>query len=104
MASQTSTTDSRRAPRTSVDARGSARLALSIDLIDVSALGARLRIAVPLPVGTLIRLTLPPTPERHARVVWYEDGVAGCEFVSPLSPAELRTLEEEAARDAASAR
>lgn len=92
--------DARRAARVPTDARGSARLALGIELIDVSALGARLRIATPLPAGTLIRLTLPPTAERHARIAWWDDGVAGCEFLAPLTPRDLATLEAQAARDA----
>ena len=92
--------DARRAPRVPTDARGSARLALGIELIDVSALGARLRIATPLPAGTLIRLTLPPTAERHARIAWWDDGVAGCEFLAPLASRDLAALEAQAARDA----
>ena len=81
--------DKRRAPRMPTDRKASARIALGIDLLDVSRLGARARVAIPLPVGALIKLGLGAGRERHARVVWTRDGVTGFEFLAPLDDADL---------------
>lgn len=79
----------RREPRITTDRRASARLALCIDLIDISRHGARARVSIPLPVGTLVKLGLGAGAERHARVVWTANSITGFEFLAPLSSGDL---------------
>ena len=81
--------DKRRAQRVSTDRKASARIALGIELLDVSKLGARARLSIPLPVGALIKIGLGGGCDRHARVVWMDDGVTGFEFLAPLDDADL---------------
>ncbi len=85
-------TDNRREPRLPAECRGLARLAVSIEILDASAAGVRARTTLPLAAGTLLKLTLPGSAERHARVAWVDGNVFGCEFMKPLSPRELRDL------------
>ncbi|MEH3037639.1 MAG: PilZ domain-containing protein [Sphingomonas adhaesiva] len=87
-----SSIDQRRAPRHPVDCRATAKLALSISILDASLLGLRGRASLPLPSGTLLNLTLPGHAARHARVTWAEGDTFGCEFLKPLSHDELRRL------------
>lgn len=82
-------TDSRREPRIATRGKASVRIALGIDLIDISANGARAKVSIPLPVGTLVKLGLGVGRDRHARVVWADGGLTGFEFLAPLAPAEL---------------
>ncbi|PZQ62850.1 MAG: hypothetical protein DI544_01240 [Sphingomonas taxi] len=85
-------TDNRREPRIPAECRGLARLAVSIEIIDASAAGIRARTALPLAVGTLLKLSLPGNAERHARVAWVDGHAFGCEFMKPLTSRELRDL------------
>lgn len=89
---KTATTEERGAPRHVLNVKGSARIAVGIDIVDASASGVRARLSVPLPVGTLINIGLPGNHKRHARVVWSDGDVTGCEFVQPLDSYELVTL------------
>lgn len=84
--------DNRREPRLPAECRGLARLAVSVEILDASAAGVRGRTALPLATGTLLKLTLPGSAERHARVAWVEGTLFGCEFMKPLNPKELRAL------------
>lgn len=84
--------DARREERLAINAKGSARLALGIDLIDASSIGVRARMAVDLPIGTLLKIGLPGGPSRHARVAWSREGLTGCEFLAPLDAEELAAL------------
>jgi hypothetical protein len=84
--------DNRREERYNVSLRGSARVAVGIEVLDVSSRGARARVSLPLPVGTLIKIGLPGEKTRHARVVWWNEGVTGFEFLAPLKPYELEEL------------
>lgn len=81
--------DGRREPRTPTDRKASARIALGVDLIDISRNGARARLSIPLPVGTLVKLGLGTAGERHARVIWSDDGLTGFEFLAPLDSAAV---------------
>lgn len=87
-----SSPEHRREPRYPIAAKGSARLALGIELIDANAIGVRARIAVELPIGTLLKIGLPGGFSRHARVAWGRNGITGCEFLAPLNRAELAAL------------
>lgn len=84
--------DSRREARAAVACKASARIALSVELIDISRQGVRARISVPLPVGAMLKIKLPDGVERHARVVWARDDLVGCEFLAPLDPKEIARL------------
>lgn len=93
MASQASM-DYRREPRFPAGCRAMARLAVSVEITNASAQGVRGRTVLPLAVGTLLKLTLPGSSERHARVAWVEGEEFGCEFMKPLTGNELRELIE----------
>ncbi len=86
--------DVRKSTRHSLNIKGSARIAVGIDIIDASATGVKARLSVPLPIGTLINIGLPGNNKRHARVVWSEGDITGCEFVQPLDSYDLVTLLE----------
>lgn len=77
-----------------------ARLAVSVEITNASAQGVRGRTSLPLAVGTLLKLSLPGSSERHARVAWVEDDQFGCEFMKPLTSNELRELVEATANAA----
>jgi hypothetical protein len=84
--------DHRAKPRVPVQCRASARIAVGIEILDASPNGVRVRMSIPLPAGTVLKLRLPSGGERHARVAWAKDGLFGCEFMAPLDPAELDAL------------
>jgi hypothetical protein len=79
----------RRDPRHATNRKASARIALGIDLLDLSLNGARAKVSIPLPTGTLVKLGLGQGADRHARVVWTEGGVTGFEFLAPIDAKEL---------------
>lgn len=81
--------DQRRERRLSAECRATARIALSVEVLDASASGLRARISVPLPVGATLKIGLPGGFERHARIAWVDRDVFGCEFIAPLNPHEL---------------
>lgn len=95
--------DNRREPRISVECRATARIALSVEILDASPSGVRARVSLPLPVGTVLKIGLPGGTERHARVAWAEDGLVGCEFMAPLDADHLRKLLSGAGRMSAHA-
>lgn len=84
--------DARRAPRSPVECRATARVAVSIELLDASVNGLRARLSIPLPVGTTLKMGLPGGVQRHARIIWTTDGEIGCEFLASLSSEELELL------------
>ena len=92
MAALAKPNDARRAPRSRTECRATARVALSVEVIDASANGIRARMSITLPVGTTLKIGLPGAVQRHARIVWVNDGEIGCEFLAPLSVEELDRL------------
>ncbi|WP_298673514.1 PilZ domain-containing protein [uncultured Sphingomonas sp.] len=86
------TRDARRAPRSPAECRATARVAVSVEVIDASANGIRARISIALPVGTTLKIGLPGAVQRHARIIWSNDGEIGCEFLAPLSEEELGSV------------
>jgi hypothetical protein len=84
--------ENRAKPRIPVRCRASARIAVGIEILDASPNGVRVRMSIPLPQGTVLKLRLPSGGERHARVAWAADGLFGCEFMAPLEPMELDSL------------
>ena len=90
MPTETAATDRRRRePRIATDRKASARIALGIDLVDISRNGARARVSIPLPLGTLVKLGLGGGAERHAPVARAADGITGFEFLAPLRNDDL---------------
>lgn len=92
MASKPQPSDQRREPRVPTSCRASARIALSVDILDGSRMGVRVRSAIALPIGTTLKIGLPGGTERHAKVAWTDGDVFGCEFLAPLKPGELSLL------------
>ena len=85
----------RRAERRPVSApaqcrRGSSRE--TVDVLDLSLAGARVRALAPLRTGYTIWLKLPGIEAQEARVVWTVGCESGCEFVRPLYPAVFETV------------
>ena len=64
----------------------------SARVIDLSEGGCRLEGDVQLATGSEIWLKLPGLEAKRARLVWARGAEAGCEFETPLYPAELETL------------
>ena len=79
----------RREPRIATARKASARIALGIDIVDISRNGVRARVSIPLPTGTLVKLGLGAGAERHARVIWTEREMTGFEFLAPLDADQL---------------
>lgn len=92
MATRAISQDNRREPRLAAECKATARIALCVEILDASHRGVRARISVPLPVGTTLKIGLPGGTERHAKIAWSEGELFGCEFMAPLSPAELAKL------------
>ena len=89
MASCPQIDEHRREPRVPAHCRATARVALSVEVLNASRNGLQARISIPLPIGTALRMRLPGGLERHARIAWVRGEVFGCEFVAPLAPREL---------------
>lgn len=78
--------------RLQTDRRATARLALSVELEDVSARGLRMKCPLRLPAGTMIRFTLPGAIETHARVVWADGEHIGCDLLRNLTVEEVALI------------
>jgi hypothetical protein len=61
-------------------------------IVDLSLYGARLQTFDEVRIGHLVRLTLPGDIERSARIVWFRDFEAGCQFEKALTELELAAL------------
>jgi hypothetical protein len=61
-------------------------------IVDLSLHGARLQTFDELRIGHAFRLTLSGDIERSARIVWFRDFEAGCQFETPLTEPELAAL------------
>lgn len=70
--------------------RGSIRE--TVELLDLSPGGARVRAMVPLRVGYTMFLRLPGMEAFEARVIWTIGCESGCEFTRPLHPAVCDSL------------
>lgn len=64
----------------------------TIDVLDLSPGGARVRAVAPLRAGQSIWLRLPEIEPLEARVVWTRGFESGCEFARPLHPAVFDSL------------
>jgi len=63
-----------------------------VDVLDISAGGARIRTLSPLRTGDVVWLRLPGIEAIQARVVWTRDFESGCEFVRALHPAVFENI------------
>jgi hypothetical protein len=90
------TTNRRRAPRApvSLDAKlGKGGLGRALcKVVDLSMHGARLQTYSALKQGGTIWLTLPEVGPVAADVRWADDFSAGCQFQTPLEPAQFEAL------------
>jgi hypothetical protein len=59
---------------------------------DLSVKGFMARTEVSLETGSHVWLKLPGLEPQNSRVIWCEDGKAGCEFTTPLHEATLEML------------
>ena len=64
----------------------------TVEVIDISACGARVRALVPLRAGHTVWLRLPRLEPIEARVVWTSGCETGCEFVRVLHPAVFESI------------
>ena len=64
----------------------------NVEVLDISASGARVKALIPLRVGHELWLKLPMLEAQEARVVWTEGCDSGCEFVQPLHPAVFEVV------------
>jgi hypothetical protein len=61
-------------------------------IIELSPHGFRMRIAADLAEGVILRIELPVGTAPHARIVWVDGKTAGCAFLDPLAPEEVRLI------------
>ena len=84
--------DHRSEERIPTSRRATARLALSLELQDISTHGLRARCALQFSIGTVLRFTLPGAVETHARVAWSDGEYIGCDLLRPLTAMELKSI------------
>lgn len=56
---------------------------------NISATGMLVESRVPLEIGEVVEVNLPHSGKTAARVIWISEGIAGCQFEMPISPATL---------------
>lgn len=90
----------RRAERMRVDLgatiRASSRRPVQTSVVNLSNMGFMIETAEPLPVDSLVRISLSGIGENVARVVWASGGLYGCALLSRLTPDQInlaRTVE-----------
>ena len=66
--------------------------AVTVQIMDLSVTGFRATTHLELMAGSDVWLKLPGLESLHARVVWAERHLLGCQFVRPLHPAVLEML------------
>ena len=64
----------------------------TVEVLDLSPGGARVRAVAPLRTGFAIWIRLSGIAPLEARVVWTRDFESGCEFAHPLHPAVFDSL------------
>lgn len=64
----------------------------TVEVLDLSYTGARLRALAPLRVGHIVFLRIAHLQPVEARIMWTEGFDSGCEFAHPLHPAVFDTL------------
>jgi len=62
------------------------------EVLNLSTDGFMAIVPVPLEPGTGVWLRLPGLEPQNSRVVWFEDGKAGFQFVNPIHPATIELL------------
>lgn len=56
---------------------------------NISATGMLVESRVPLEIGEIVEVNLPHSGKTATRVIWTSEGIAGCQFEMPISPATL---------------
>lgn len=56
---------------------------------NISATGMLVESKVPLEIGELVEVNLPHSGKTATKVIWTSEGLAGCQFEMPISPATL---------------
>ena len=84
--------DRRREKRTRVRSCNEAAGVDFVVVTEISPGGARLITPLPMEIGGDFRLKLPLLEPLHGTIVWVSNRLAGCEFLEPLHPAQLRVL------------
>lgn len=64
----------------------------TVEVLDISESGARIRTLSPLREGSVIWLRLPQLEAIQANIVWTRQFESGCEFVRALHPAVFETI------------
>ncbi len=64
----------------------------SVEVLDISQSGARIRTLSPLRSGSVVWLRLPGLEAIQANVVWSRQFESGCEFVRALHPAVFEII------------
>jgi hypothetical protein len=94
--------DGRRAARSDVMLGAGLRQrgahAVTVQVLDLSVTGFRAATHLELADGTDLWLKLPGLESLHARVIWMNGHLLGCEFVRPLHPAVLDMIVRSAPR------
>jgi hypothetical protein len=67
---------------------------VEVTVKDLSVNGFRAHIPLELQEGSLLRVSLPIGRMPHARVIWIEEDLVGCEFIAPLAADEVRLIAE----------
>ena len=84
-----------RAERARLSTEAVARCGLkrgTVEVVDLSLSGVKLRTLDLLDVGSLLWLKLPKLEPLEVRVVWSRNFEAGCEFIRPLHPAVAKVV------------
>lgn len=64
----------------------------TVEVLDLSFTGARLRAIAPLRVGHIVFLRIAHLQPVEARIMWTQGFDSGCEFAHPLHPAIFESL------------
>ncbi len=65
---------------------------VTVQILDLSTHGFRAATHLELMTGSDVWLKLPGLESLHARVVWMNGHLLGCEFVRPLHPAVMQMI------------
>lgn len=94
------TAEERAAERKSVQFAGGIRrqnVTSQVTVLDMSTTGFRVRLASPVPVGSVVWLKIPGLEGLQSRIVWLDGLIAGCQLAGPLHPAVFQHIVQRAA-------
>lgn len=73
--------------------RGSDGDPIDVRIADLSTTGCRLSTPLPVEIDEEIMIGLPGVGMRPARVIWQQEGEAGCAFIAPLAFADVEATQ-----------